>query len=228
MPSNPWPGMFLAELARLRSRRTWTEPRPIYVATGLLLAALVIIAMIGSIMRPPAQPVQPVPAAQNVSAPLPQAAVKEAPAEAPAVAPAPPAAVSKTSEPGRIYRPLAGEAKLAFGWQPHPVYGDWRYHPGVDIAAAPGGRVKAAFVGRVTDVYEDSQFGLTVVVEGGGYSVYYGSLAAAHVEKGERVPAGTVIGVVGQSRSEPYHHLHLAVKGVHGYVDPAEVLSKAE
>jgi murein DD-endopeptidase MepM/ murein hydrolase activator NlpD len=82
--------------------------------------------------------------------------------------------------------------------------------------------------GRVTDVYDDPRYGLTVTVTGGGRTVHYGSLAAAKVDKGQQVAAGGVVGTAGAAPVEPYPHLHLAVKDGDRYLDPQEVLAKSE
>lgn len=220
---------FFEELRRLGSRRTWLEPRPVYVAAGLVLTAAVLMLVVVSGVRQPAQPVPMSPAARQEAAAPPRAeparqaaeapAVKTPPAEVPAAAPAGPQAPR---------RPVRGEVRLAFGWQIHPLYGDWRYHPGVDIAVPEGSPVRAMWAGKVTDVYEDRLYGLTVAVAGGGYTVLYASLAEARVEKGRTVAAGAVVGTAGAAWSEPFPHLHLTVKDGERYVDPQEILARAE
>ncbi len=232
MPSKLWPDNIFAELRRLRARRTWTEPRPVYVAAGLVITAAVLMLVVVSGVRQPAVPVPPALLVRQ-EAPAEPAARSEAPAQ---VLPAPETAdkqgatreAAVAPRPAGPLRPAAGAVKQAFGWQLHPLYGDWRYHPGVDIAVPAGSAVKAMWSGRVADVYGDPRYGLTVVVAGGGHTVYYGSLAAAKVDKNQQVAAGTVIGTAGEAPAEPYPHLHLAVKDGDKYIDPQEVLAKSE
>lgn len=113
----------------------------------------------------------------------------------------------------------------AFGWQLHPLYGDWRYHNGVDIGGGEGQIVPALLSGEVVDVYTDKAYGLTVAVRSGKYTVYYSSLASAAVQKNAMLKPGTPIGSMGICGGEPEPHLHLAVKTNDGQktVNPQEL-----
>jgi murein DD-endopeptidase MepM/ murein hydrolase activator NlpD len=232
----PWTNNLIEELRRLRTRRTWTEPRPVYVATGMVVMAAVLMLVVISGIR---QPAVPVPIAPQARQEAPSATVIRPEASSVGVAdvrtadkpltgaPAEQAAV--IGKPGdRPRRPGAGTVLVAFGWQHHPLYGDWRYHPGVDVGTPAGGAVRAMWGGRVTEIYDDRQYGLTVAVTGGGYTVHYGSLAAVAVAKDQHLPAGTTVGTVGEAPGERYPHIHLAIKSGDSYVDPQELLAKSE
>jgi murein DD-endopeptidase MepM/ murein hydrolase activator NlpD len=221
MPSKLRLDNLFAELRRLRSQRTWTEPRPVYVAVGLVTLAAMLMLVVVSSVKQPAVPVPTTPSARQEA---PVEPVLRAEAPPPSAAPADRLA-GQDAAPAR---PVAGSVRQAFGWQFSPLYSDWRYHPGVDLAAPAGGPVKAMWGGRVTALYEDRQYGLTVAVTGGGYTVYYGSLATAGVHKDQQVTAGAVVGTVGEAAGEPYPHLHLAVKRGDRYVDPQDFLAKSE
>ncbi len=119
----------------------------------------------------------------------------------------------------------SGGITHAFGWQLHPLYGDWRYHNGVDIGGGEGQIVPALLSGEVVDVYTDKTYGLTVAVKSGKYTVYYSSLASAVVEKNAMLKPGTLIGSMGICTGEPEPHLHLAVKTNDGQkaVNPQEL-----
>ncbi len=112
-----------------------------------------------------------------------------------------------------------------FGWQVHPLYKDWRYHPGIDIGGREGQIVPALLPGEVVDLYTDRQYGLTVVVRSGSYTVYYGALASTGLQKNSSIKAGRPIGSMGLSFSEREPHLHLAVKKDSGqdYINPREL-----
>ena len=112
-----------------------------------------------------------------------------------------------------------------FGWQEQPLYKDWRYHTGIDISGREGQIVPALLSGEVVDIYTDRQYGLTVVVRSGGYTVYYGALAGTGLQKNSGIKAGRPIGSMGLSFSEPEPHLHLAVKKDSGpdYINPREL-----
>lgn len=232
----PWTNNLFQELKRLRTRHTWTESRPVYVATGLVVMAAVLMLIIVSGIRQPAVPVPTAPQARQ-EAPSAAAIRPEAPSVSMAAVraadkPLPGAAAEQATNMRKPVdgprRPVAGTVSVAFGWQLHPLYGDWRYHPGVDVGSPAGGAVRAMWGGRVTEIYEDRQYGLTVAVVGGGYTVHYGSLAAVAVAKDQHLPAGATVGTVGEAPGERYPHLHLAVKSGHSYVDPQELLAKSE
>lgn len=126
--------------------------------------------------------------------------------------------------------PLEGDAIAAFSAD-HLSYNettkDWRTHAGIDIAAELGEKVCAAADGVVYAVYDDEQFGKTVVLaHKGDYKTYYSNLAAEiSVKIGDTVTAGAILGTVGETAvaealSEP--HLHFAVYQGTTPVDPQE------
>jgi murein DD-endopeptidase MepM/ murein hydrolase activator NlpD len=225
MPGKPWPIIFLIqEFKRISGRRWWLAP--VLTAAGMVTAAailmLVIAGGLGSV--PYGQNNRPSAGLAELKEPV---LNQEAPA---AVAPVPVKREGEKRQGGAETprQPLAGTVKLEFGWQLHPLYKDWRYHAGTDIGATAGSPVYAIYSGEVHSIYEDRQYGLTVVVRSGVYTVYYGTLEAVAVAAGERVASGKRIGSVGLSGSEPYPHLHLAIKKGDNYINPREVLSKAE
>ena len=112
-----------------------------------------------------------------------------------------------------------------FGWQEQPLYKDWRYHTGIDIGGREGQIVPALLSGEVVDIYTDRQYGLTVVVRSGSHTVYYGALASTGLQKNSGIKAGSPVGSMGLSFSEPEPHLHLAVKKDSGqdYINPREL-----
>lgn len=118
-----------------------------------------------------------------------------------------------------------GVTTHGFGWQLHPLYGDWRYHNGVDISGGEGQVVPALLNGEVVDVYTDKVYGLTVAVKSGNYTVYYSSLASVAVQKTSLIKTGSPIGSMGICGGEPEPHLHLAVKTTDGQkaINPQEL-----
>lgn len=106
---------------------------------------------------------------------------------------------------------------------------DWRVHGGVDLAAEAGTPVKAAKAGTVSAVFEDSSYGITVVINhDGGYTSHYCNLdAETAVAAGDTVAAGDVIGTVGATalmERAVDSHLHFAVFENGQSVDPAGFL----
>ncbi len=121
---------------------------------------------------------------------------------------------------------VKGEIKVKFGWYLHPLYNDWRYHTGIDVMGGKGQRVAAIYNGQVTEIFQDANSGLTVVVKNNNYQVYYGSLLKVTVEKGDFIRAEQEIGKMGSCDAEPYDHLHLAIKENDDYVDPLLIINK--
>ena len=67
------------------------------------------------------------------------------------------------------------------------------------IFAAPGSTVTAVFDGSVALAKFIDTYGQTVVINHGRYSTVYAHLSGVNVRQGQRVSAGTPIGLVGNS-----------------------------
>jgi murein DD-endopeptidase MepM/ murein hydrolase activator NlpD len=127
-------------------------------------------------------------------------------------------------EDERPQRPLAGEVSLAYGWQFYPQFNDWRYHTGMDIAAAPGQSVTAVLSGIVITSGEAKQTGLTVVISSGRRQISYGCLSRTTLSVGQKIAQGEVVGFTGQSQAEPDPpHLHIGFKLDDEYQDPQKL-----
>lgn len=89
------------------------------------------------------------------------------------------------------------------------VYGDWRTHNGIDIAAPLGCSVNAVAPGTVIDVI-DTSYGKTVKIEHtDGFESSYSQLGEVSVKVGDTVDSGAVIGTVGESMGENIKEPHL-------------------
>ena len=112
--------------------------------------------------------------------------------------------------------PVAGELSSGFG--PRGA----RFHAGADLAAAHGTPVLASASGRV--VYADWRAGgwgmLVTVSHGRGVRTMYAHLARISVRVGDRVAAGTTIGLVGSTGRSSGPHLHFEVRLRGAAVDP--------
>jgi hypothetical protein len=98
-------------------------------------------------------------------------------------------------------------------------------HRGVDLAAAPGERVKAACSGRVTFAGRAGANGGVVTIRCGAWSVTHLPLDDLAARAGERLAAGAQIGTACAARG--HRGLHLGVRRAadpSGYVDPAPLL----
>ena len=134
------------------------------------------------------------------------------------------AVVSVKRIPERPLRPVPGAICLAYGWQIHPVFGDWRYHHGSDFLAREGEPIQAMWSGRISRIIRDKHNGLTVTVTSENKEVNYGSLLNTTLAIGRQIKQGDIMGTVGSSPDEPYPHLHLDIKVDGLFRDPEEWL----
>jgi murein hydrolase activator len=97
--------------------------------------------------------------------------------------------------------PVEGSVVGRFGPERHPRFGTTTLNNGIDIAAPTGTGVRAVARGRVDFTSDDfAAFGQVVIVNhGSGYYTLYGHLSEILVRQGQEVPAGQVIGRVGDS-----------------------------
>lgn len=114
-----------------------------------------------------------------------------------------------------------------FGWRQHPVYGTWRYHSGIDIAAGSGTNVLAAAPGTVilSMDYGNYSYGECIVIDhGGGISSLYGHMTrgSRRVSVGDKVSAGQVIGLIGSTGVSTGPHLHFEVRKNGQVVEPLD------
>jgi murein DD-endopeptidase MepM/ murein hydrolase activator NlpD len=114
---------------------------------------------------------------------------------------------------GRLLQPVAGPVTSGFGWRTHPISGDRRFHPGIDIAAPTGTPVRAADGGTVISAGWQGGYGLTVVIDhGGGITTLYAHLSRLDTRVGVVVRAGEQIGAVGSTGRSTGPHLHFEVR----------------
>ena len=240
MPGKSEPILFLREVWRKLAGEIQQLQKPVLAAVGLLLLSAgmtyMIVAGINEQMKPlpplaktvsPAQEQQVkdqnqlVAAEKQVSATVTQDKLPAKRLEAENAS-----RTGTEQKPQQFEQPgVLGDVPVMapFGWRQHPVHQDWRFHTGVDLAAAPGQQVTAIAGGRVSAVTTDRQLGLMVVVDTGDYTFYYASLDTAAVTVGTPVAAGDMIGTAGQSPDEPYPHTHLAIKKQGQFVDPQNI-----
>ena len=113
----------------------------------------------------------------------------------------------------------------------HPILNRIRAHRGVDYAAPTGTPVRAAGAGRVQYRGVKGGFGNVVELEHQGQVVTrYGHLSrfAKGVGPGSKVEQGQVIGYVGMTGLATGPHLHFEYISRGVYMDPQQVLRKAE
>lgn len=110
-------------------------------------------------------------------------------------------------------RPTKGWQTSLFSQQRmHPIYHDDRPHEGIDIAAQLGTPILAPAAGIVKSVFQNSGYGLMVVIDhGDGVVTRYAHCDKALVRTGQRVSRGEKIALVGRSGIATAPHLHYEV-----------------
>lgn len=113
-----------------------------------------------------------------------------------------------------------------FGWRVHPIYGDWRFHYGIDLAAPSGTPIYATRAGKVTRTTYDSSSGYYVVLDHqDGFESKYLHMTHYIVKPGDYVTAGQVIGYVGSTGASTGAHLHFSIMYNGQHVNPASYIN---
>jgi murein DD-endopeptidase MepM/ murein hydrolase activator NlpD len=162
-------------------------------------------------------------ARSNRPAPAPAPARAAAPPAAPAAPPAAAAAPSRSS--GWIW-PGTGRLTSRYGNRVHPIFGDSRFHAGIDLGGGYGAPVLAARGGTVILSGPASGYGTLVVVShGGGVTTAYAHMSALLVRVGDTVSQGQTIGRIGSEGNSTGPHLHFEVRVNGNPVDPLGYVS---
>ncbi len=94
-------------------------------------------------------------------------------------------------------------------------------HGGVDFSLVTGTPVRSTWEGTV--VYagrSEAGYGNLIIVENGGWQMYYGHLSAFSVSVGREVRTGTILGASGNTGRSTGPHLHYEVRRDGVPVDP--------
>lgn len=116
-------------------------------------------------------------------------------------------AISTTVQPSLDFKeedglvwPIVGDVLINYSMDKSiyfPTLQQYKYNPGIVIAASQGASISAAADGRVTSVGYDPIIGNTVVMDlGNGYELTYGQLENITVSEGSYVNVGDGIGTV--------------------------------
>ena len=126
-----------------------------------------------------------------------------------------------------VHIPMAGFVLPAPGYVTSP-YG-WRrnrMHKGTDIKVQVGDSIRSAWGGQVRIVGWDPRgYGYFVVVRhDNGLETVYGHLSRPLVDEYERVSAGYVLGLGGNTGRSTGSHLHLEIRYLGEAIDPAKFI----
>ncbi|MFH0948104.1 MAG: M23 family metallopeptidase [Elusimicrobiota bacterium] len=113
-----------------------------------------------------------------------------------------------------------------FGLRKHPIFGDRRFHEGLDLAKWYGTPVRASSDGKVISVGKQAGYGKTItIIHKNGFSTRYGHLRSYLVRKGQHVQAGQIIGSIGSTGYSTGPHLHFEVRKYGRPVNPLKYLA---
>ena len=121
--------------------------------------------------------------------------------------------------------PVAGNISSGFGFRDHPVYGDYTFHTAVDVAVDTGTEILAFSGGTVRYIGENDVFGLYLKIDhDNGVSTFYAHCDELLVKKGERVIAGQVVAISGETGNATGPHLHFSLEKDGIRLDPEHYL----
>ncbi|MBQ7702863.1 MAG: M23 family metallopeptidase, partial [Firmicutes bacterium] len=141
------------------------------------------------------------------------------------------AEIKKLQDEQRVYEggvftwpcPSSHYITYTFGYRYHPVFGDWRFHTGIDISAYTGADIIAAASGKVIMAQWYGGYGNCVMIDhGSGIVTLYGHASALCVSQGQEVSRGQLIARVGSTGWSTGPHLHFEVRINGEYVDPLQ------
>lgn len=115
------------------------------------------------------------------------------------------------------------EIKSSFGMRTNPFTKVKQLHTGVDISAPEGTNIIATADGEIVKVSYSGGYGNHIkIVHDGSYQTLYAHLESILVEEGQKVKAGDIIGVIGNSGKSLGTHLHYEVIKDNQKVNPAD------
>lgn len=117
------------------------------------------------------------------------------------------AALSRASQKVTLFTPALGTITSNFGMR-------WgKQHKGIDIGAAMGAPIYAAWDGKIiTAHYEDGYGNVIKIQHSNGIETVYGHCSFIGVHEGEYVKKGDKIGEVGSTGNSTGPHLHFEVR----------------
>jgi len=95
--------------------------------------------------------------------------------------------------------PAKGEVSIPFGWYRHPVYNDWRFNSGIELAVT-GDSVRTVLPGKVVSIASDNVDTELVIDHGGGWQSTYRSVEGITVTPGQEVGQNQTIGRAANGR----------------------------
>lgn len=121
------------------------------------------------------------------------------------------------------------EFSSSYGVRLHPVTGKPDFHPGLDMRPRDNSHVKSTMAGRVTLARHNGSYGNTVIIDHGqGIQTLYAHLAKIHVDEGDQVKEGSLLGIAGNSGLSTGTHLHYEIIVDNKPINPTKVIATGE
>lgn len=132
---------------------------------------------------------------------------------------------------GVMYWPLPSSGVITshYGWRRHPVYGDDRFHSGVDIGIDGGTPIYAASDGEIILKEYYGGYGYTIMINHGDglVTLYAHQSSFGAFDVGDFVVGGVdVIGYVGTTGTSTGNHLHFEIRQDGSTVDPFDYVTQ--
>jgi len=135
----------------------------------------------------------------------------------------PPEPKFKTHNPNPFHLPVDGAISSNFGMRRHPIYGDNRFHEGLDIAAPEGTDIYPIKEGRVIFSGQQGSYGNIVIIDHGDEFISkYAHNSVNLVKEGDEVDSNTIIAKVGSTGVSTAPHLHFEVRYHGESTDPLD------
>ncbi len=106
-----------------------------------------------------------------------------------------------------------------YGYRKDPFTGKRKFHNGIDLHARSA-KVFAMMQGRVLKVGQDKVSGKYVTLQHGSFTVSYCHLSHISVAKDQKVKAGDIVGITGNTGRSTGEHLHITCKFNANSIDP--------
>ncbi len=114
--------------------------------------------------------------------------------------------------------PIPGRSNITspYGWRTHPIFGDQRFHAGVDVGAWYGDTIVSPGNGVITYAGTYGGYGKTVIIDlglidGKKISVLLAHNDSIHVSVGQKVTKGQLVSKAGSTGWSTGPHLHFEV-----------------
>lgn len=125
----------------------------------------------------------------------------------------------------RPIMPVSGRLTSVYGYRVNPITKKYSFHTGMDIAAAEGTPIVAAYAGKAEQVGKSADYGNFVLLDnGGGIKTFYGHCQVVLIKQGDTVKAGQTIAKVGSTGASTGDHLHFEIRVNSKFENPQWVI----